>query len=88
MKKFLLHHHRWYLLEVVFLLFGFFLVYLFSYDVSLQFMLLVFILLSYITTGFIHHFIHHDLKAKVVLEYVLISLLILSAFVLLNSSRL
>jgi len=87
-QKQLFEHHAFYFFELLMLLAGFLLIIIFSYSVIIQFMILMFVLMSYITLGFIHHHINHDLRAKIVLEYVLISSLILVAFLFLNSSRL
>lgn len=61
--------------------------YMFQENVALQFMILVFILFSYIVIGFIHHQLHHDLKSKIIVEYILISSVILSAFLFFNAGR-
>lgn len=88
MKNKFLRHHPYYLLEALYLIIGFCAVLIFSYSASLQLMILIFVLICYVGIGFIHHQIHHDLKPKIVLEYVLISLLVLGAFLLINSSKL
>ncbi len=62
--------------------------YIFSGDVALQFMMLIFVLMSYIVLGFIHHQLNHDLKGKIVIEYILISSIILVAFLFFNIGRL
>lgn len=53
-----------------------------------QIWMLGFILLSYIVIGIFHHGKHHDIHPKVVLEYILISALIVALFIFLNLSRL
>lgn len=83
-----LSHHTYYFSQFSMLVLGFFLILLFSYDISIQFMILIFILLSYITLGFVHHRIDHTFSAKIVIEYVLISSLVLAGFVFFNLGRL
>lgn len=45
------------------------------------------ILMIYAIIGVVHHGKHHDIHPKVVLEYILVSTLILALFVFLNISR-
>lgn len=52
-----------------------------------QLFLVIGILLAYIVIGIMHHGKHHDIHPKVVLEYILISALIVALFVFLNISR-
>ncbi len=59
----------------------------FQENVSLQFMILVFVLMSYIVIGFMHHQEDRDLRNKIVIEYILISSLILAAFLFFNAGR-
>jgi len=81
-------HHTYYFLEILTLLFGFYLISFFANDILLQFKILVGVLSAYILMGILHHRVHHNLKLKIVIEYFLVSLLIFSAFLFLNSSRL
>lgn len=81
-------HHAYYLVEIVMLVAGLILLFAFSHDVKMQFLILIFLLLSYITIGFIHHRVNHYFSAKIVVEYVLIAALILAGFLLLNIGRL
>jgi hypothetical protein len=66
---------------------GFGFMYLSQENTHLQFIILVFVLTSYIVIGFLHHHLNHELKSKIVIEYVLISSLILSAFLFFNAGR-
>jgi hypothetical protein len=88
MKNKFLRHHPYYVLEALYLVIGFCAVFIFSYSATLQLMVLILVIICYVGLGFLHHQIHHDLKPKIVLEYVLISLLVLGAFLLINSTRL
>lgn len=87
-EKKIFSHHAFYFFETLMILTGIFFMLVVSYSIILQFLVLVFLLLSYIVLGFIHHFINHDLRAKIVLEYILISALILVSFLFFNSGRL
>lgn len=82
----LIHHTLYYFLELLVLLLGFFLISLYP-NWIIKFSLLGVVLLIYMLLGFVHHKIHHDLKAKIVIEYTLISIIILVGFVLVNSGR-
>lgn len=86
--KKLLPHRSYFLFELIILLVGFIVMGFFSFSVTVQFMILIFILVFYMSFGLIHHYINHDLHARIVLEYVLISAIVLGAFMFLNSGRL
>lgn len=86
--KDLFHHHTFYFVELIVLLIGFFLMVLFSYDITLQFMILVLMLLFYIVMGFLHHKVNHYFNARIMVEYVLVSAVVLAAFLFLNFPRL
>lgn len=81
-------HHTYYFLEFLTLLFGFFLVAFFANNIMLQLYILAGVLFAYFILGVFHHELHHNLKLKIVIEYFLVGLLIFSAFLFLNSSRL
>lgn len=81
-------HHAYYIGELLLFVFGGLLMFFFSYDLVLQFFILTFLLLSYITVGLIHHHLHHDLRGAIVVEYILISSLILGGFLFFNAGRL
>lgn len=84
----LFEHQTYYFFELIVLIVGFFMILIFSYSLTLQFIILIFILMCYMVMGFIHHKINHYFNGKVVLEYILISTLVLGAFLLLNIGRL
>lgn len=77
----------YYAVELAILLLGYALIVVFSFDFAVQIMFLVITLLFYITFGLLRHQAEHDLKLQVVIEYILISGLILIAFIFLNNSR-
>lgn len=87
MKKPINQHNIFYLYQGIVFIMGFSFMYIFRHNVALQFMMLVFILMSYIVLGFIHHQLHNDLKGRIVIEYILISSLILVAFLFFNIGR-
>lgn len=80
-------HKFYYFLEVLILTVGFYIVYLLSYNLRLQALALIILLIFYSGFGIVHHKIHHDLKKKIVVEYILISLIILSIFLFLNIGK-
>lgn len=82
-----IEHHTYYFAELLMLLAGFFMMFIYSYDVSLQIILLMLTLFSYISLGFVHHKIKHTFSQKIVLEYILISALILAGFIFLNFGK-
>lgn len=84
----IIEHHAYYFIKFLVLILGFLLIALFSFNLLFQFMTLVFLLISYIAIGLIHHQINHDLSSKIVIEYILVSSLILTAFLFLNITRL
>ncbi len=77
----------YYAVEFVILLLGYALIIFFAFDFSIQMMFLVITLLFYITFGLLRHQAERDLTLRVVIEYILISLLVLMLFVFLNNSR-
>lgn len=63
---------------------GFMLVFV-STDRTVQIASLILTAFFYVLWGLIHHFVHHDLKAKIVVEYVLMGALgIASIFLLMK----
>lgn len=80
-------HGLYYILELTILLAGFYLVYLLSYDFRLQIINLAFVLLIYSLIGMWHHKSHHSLKSKIVVEYLLVSILIFACFLFLNAGK-
>lgn len=64
------------LFGVIFL--GVFLVLQTSFDKNLQMMIVILTAFFYILWGVVHHFVNHDLRLKIVVEYVLIGALAVS----------
>ncbi len=61
------------------LLSGLFLIRQSLHDLNLVMAITLFLSLFYVVWGILHHFIHHDIHAKVVIEYVLIGIMGISA---------
>lgn len=80
-------HQAYYFFELAVLVAGFYIIFLLSYSFYLQAASLVLVLIFYTTLGILHHILHHDLYPKIVIEYVLVSLMILAVFVFLNTSK-
>ncbi len=78
-------HLNYYAIESLILGLGFFAVYLLSSSVFAQTIFVVVLLFSYAVMGMIHHYLKHDINIKVVLEYVLISILVFSLFLFVRS---
>lgn len=72
----------YYLSLIAILGFGFAIVFL-SPDKSFQLLALILTAFFYVLWGMIHHYIHHDLTAKIVVEYVLMGALGISLVFLL-----
>jgi len=79
-------HGIYYLLEFLMLLFGFVVIYLLP-SFLLKTILLLVLLVFYIALGIIHHKMHHSFHKKIVIEYILVSAVILAAFVFVNIGR-
>lgn len=77
-------HTVYYFLEAVLLSSGFF-VLLLTENAYNQGVLLLALLFMYIVIGAIHHKVSHDINLKIMLEYVLISALVFSVFLLFKS---
>lgn len=84
MKK---KHVVLYLVEFTLLGFGFAFLLLANLAFLFQLGLLGGLLAMYAAIGLFHHNSHHDITIKVVLEYILISVLIFALFIFLNISR-
>ncbi len=84
MKK---HHSILYFLEFGIIGSGFAILLSISMKFYSQLAVVGTILILYIIIGLLHHRAHHDICIKVVLEYILISVLIFALFVFLNISR-
>lgn len=74
MKGFTKHLNH-YIPLISVLLAGFAGIFLFSYDVGFQMIVIISVAISYVAWGVIHHHIHKDLHLPIVLEYVLIAAL-------------
>lgn len=72
-------HLGYYISLTVLLLLGFTLASLFSFDKKLQMIIVVITVLFYVVWGILHHLINHDLSIKIVVEYILIGSLGLTA---------
>lgn len=81
------HHNVYYIFELGVLLSGFFVVYLLSYNFTLQSIVLGIVLMSYAFLGILHHGLHHTLRAAIVIEYLLVSTLIFACFLFLNTGK-
>lgn len=71
MKTFKEKHIGYYASLILIIILGFFLVTAVSYNKNLQMLVVVVTSFFYVLWGIIHHSIHHDLTAKIVIEYVL-----------------
>ncbi len=80
-------HQLYYLLELSALILGFFLVFLLSPNFMLQLVAMGAMLSLYTIIGVVHHRLHHVLKGKIVIEYILISAVLFAAFLFLNISK-
>ncbi|MBP6913627.1 MAG: hypothetical protein KBC00_03390 [Candidatus Levybacteria bacterium] len=78
-------HNSYYIFETFLLGIGFFAIYIYSPHVVIETLLIAFLLVCYSGMGILHHYKEHDIHAKIVLEYILISCLVLSIFMLLKS---
>ncbi|HVZ67115.1 MAG TPA: hypothetical protein VG917_02535 [Patescibacteria group bacterium] len=81
-------HTLYYVIELIVLLSGFFSVYMLSFNFRLQEITLAIVLLFYALIGIFHHKLHHDLRRKIVIEYVLVSILIFACFLFLSTGTL
>lgn len=77
-------HINYYFLETLILGLGFFVVYMLETFMS-QVIGLSFVLFLYVCMGFFHHYLQHDIHLKIVLEYIIISILVISLFIFLKS---
>lgn len=79
------NHINYYLIEATILGLGFFITYSLG-TFSQQVVGLIGVVLLYCIMGLVHHKIDHDMHPKIVLEYILISILVVSVFIFLKSS--
>jgi len=68
-------HMLYYSMMIIFQILGFLLVYVASPNVSLQMEIVIINSGLYIFWASLHHYFHHDLHPKIVLEYVLVGFL-------------
>ena len=83
-----LPHYVYYLLELLVLFVGFFLVYIFSPNHVLQEGALITVLALYTLIGILHHKLHHNLRLKIVIEYAMVAILIFATYLFLNIGKL
>ena len=76
--KSLKDHLSYYISLALLMFLGGFLVVVSSPYVQLQIIFIVITAVFYIAWGIIHHMVHHDLHAKIVVEYVLIGGLVVA----------
>lgn len=65
-------HIAYYFFLLLILLLGLILSFYFSFDRQLQMLAIIMTAISYVVWGVSHHFVHHDLTPKIMIEYVLI----------------
>lgn len=78
-------HLNYYIIEALILGVGFFAIYALSLPLSYQALCILGLAVLYSCMGIIHHKAMHDIHPKIVLEYILISFLVLSVFLFLKS---
>ena len=77
----------YYFVELVVLILGFLSIYFLSYDTKLQEKVLILVLIFYSAIGIFHHKLHHTLRLKIVVEYILVSILVFACFLFLNTGK-
>ena len=82
------HHVNLYLIEFVIIGGGFALLLSLSLPFYSQLLIIALMLVLYSAVGLLHHKTHRNITSKVVLEYTLVSVLILTLFVFLNIAKL
>lgn len=75
MYKKLRKHLGHYISLLIILSLGLFLTLLAAPNIKLQGMIVILTIFFYVSWGILHHYINHELTAKIVVEYVLIGLL-------------
>lgn len=86
MKKEIRKHFEYYISMIVILLFGTVLAYLTIDQKQLQFLIIMLTIFFYVAWGLLHHYINHDMTAKIVIEYVLVGSLGMSILFFLSRS--
>lgn len=87
-ERAVVHHTIFYMFEIVIVGGGLFVLLALNLPFLKQLFVLSLILAGYVILGIIHHKLIRDVKLKIVLEYVLISLLIFAAFIFVNVNKL
>ncbi len=80
-------HQIYYVLELLILTGGFYGIFILSGDFHRQVAALLVLLCFYAVWGILHHKMHHTLKKKIVIEYILISLIVMAFFLLINTNK-
>lgn len=80
-------HLTFYALEFLVIGFGFAAILYFDVNVLTQILMLIGLFIAYTFVGVFHHAMHNNISSKVVLEYILISVLLIVLFVFVNISR-
>lgn len=78
------HHGFYYFAELLVILCGFFSLYMLRGDFMLQQVTLITVLIIYALMGILHHALHHTLRIRIVVEYVIISILVFACFLFLK----
>lgn len=76
-------HSAYYISLILILALGFFLILQNQYGRAFQLTAAVLTAIFYCLWGIVHHYVHHDITAKIVLEYVLIASLGMSVILFL-----
>lgn len=72
MHKKVVNHLGYYFSLLAVLLLGFFIVISIQSSPQLQMLVVAMMTFAYVTIGILHHYVKHDINAKIVIEYVLI----------------
>lgn len=80
-------HQFYYILELLVLTLGFFLIVIVSFNLYFQAISLISVLIIYSLLGLLHHALHHTLRRKIVVEYILVSAVIFTAFIFLSIGK-
>lgn len=85
--KRIVRHFGFYIGELFVLVGGFALLLTLNIHLVVELLILIFMLLLYVTLGIFHHRVDHDIKPKIVLEYLLISGIIVALFLFISTPR-
>lgn len=88
MNKKIHKHIMFYLGEILIVGGAFSLLLLYKFGFAAKLMIVGIMLTSYIVLGLLHHKMNNDIKGKIVLEYILISLIIFALFLFTNITKL